>query len=292
MPWIQISVQIDPDHADEISAALEAAGAGAVTLEDAGDDPVLEPGPGETPLWNRVVATALFELDTPGISESLAATRGWASRRGYHLSALAERPWEREWLRDFEPMRFGERLWVCPGDQSPPGSDAVIVRLDPGLAFGTGTHPTTALCLEWLDRQPPTGQDVVDFGCGSGILGIAAARLGARTVFCVDNDEQALIATRENAIANGVADRLCIADPVAGLEPSDLLVSNILSGPLTELAPRFAASVRAGGAIVLSGILAGQADEVAAAYAPWFDLDVPAEREKWIRLSGHRREIN
>lgn len=290
MPWIQMSIQIDPDHADEISASLEAAGAVSVTLEDGGDEPVLEPGPGETPLWRRVVATALFELDTPDICESLSAARGYASRSGYHLSALGERPWEREWLKDFQPMRFGERLWICPGDQPPPEGGGVVVRLDPGLAFGTGTHPTTALCLEWLEGRPLDGRDVVDFGCGSGILAIAAARLGARTVFCVDNDEQALIATRENGVANGVGDRLSIAGPDQALPPADVLVSNILSGPLVELARQFAASVRSGGAIVLSGILGRQADEVAAAYAPWFDLEAPAERDQWIRLSGQRRE--
>jgi ribosomal protein L11 methyltransferase len=288
--WIQISIRIDPAHAEETGDGLEAAGAIAVTLEDAGDDPVLEPAPGETPLWRDVVATALFDLNTPGICECLLASRGWASRRGFHLSLLADRPWEREWLRDFGPMRFGERLWVCPGDRTPPADDVTVIRLDPGLAFGTGTHPTTALCLEWLDRHPPAGMSVVDFGCGSGILGIAAAKLGATRVWCVDNDEQAVVATRDNARANGVAGRLQVADPVPPLPRVDLLVSNILSGPLKALAPRFADSVAAGGTIVLSGILAGQAEEVAAVYAPWFTLEPPAERDQWIRLSGQRRE--
>lgn len=290
MPWIQISIRIDPARADETSAALEAAGALAVTMEDAGDHPVLEPGSGETPLWPEVIATVLFDLESPDLCETLAATRTKASGRGFHLSVLDDRPWEREWLRDFHPMRFGERLWVCPGDVKPPVADAVVIRLDPGLAFGTGTHPTTALCLDWLDEHRPQGKTVVDFGCGSGILGIAAARLGARTVLCVDSDPQALAATSENAARNGVADRLDVTDPQPPLPETDLLIANILSGPLIELAPRFATCISAGGTVVLSGILAGQADTVAAAYAPWFDLDRPAERDEWVRLSGRRRE--
>ena len=165
-----------------------------------------------------------------------------------------------------------------------------MIRLDPGLAFGTGTHPTTALCLDWLDQNEPERKKVVDFGCGSGILGIAAALLGARKVLCVDNDPQALTATGENAARNGVADRLDVTDPQSPLPEVDLLIANILSGPLIELAPRFAACISAGGTVVLSGILAGQADTVAAAYAPWFDLDRPVERDEWVRLSGRRRE--
>lgn len=193
-------------------------------------------------------------------------------------------------------MRFGERLWICPAGQRPDVTDAVVVDLDPGLAFGTGTHPTTALCLEWLDRHPPQNQAVIDYGCGSGILAIAALKLGARSVAGVDIDPQALLASRDNAQRNGVSEQLTLALADDSLQPVELLLANILAGPLESLAPRLASLVKPGGHIVLSGVLAAQAQAVHNRYAAWFDMHpvvlsgvLPGE---WARLSGTRRQLD
>jgi ribosomal protein L11 methyltransferase len=191
---------------------------------------------------------------------------------------------------DFAPTPFGRRLWVCPKGQAAGAADAVAVELDPGLAFGTGRHPTTALCLRWLDGADLIGKTVIDFGCGSGILAICALRLGASRAVAVDRDPQALEATRANARDNGVAERLLACPPGSmPQEPADLLVANILAEPLVELAPRFAALSRPRGAIALSGILCGQSARIQAAYRPWFELDTPRTEEEWVLLTGRRR---
>ncbi len=293
MSWLQLSLQIDGDHAERVAAELDDLGAVAVTLEDAADTPLLEPAPGETPLWPSVIVTALFHPDRAGCLEALDTSDVWRLRSGFHLSLLAERAWEREWLKDFRPMRFGRHLWVCPADQVPDDDDrAVIIRLDPGLAFGTGTHPTTALCLEWLDAHPPNGATVTDFGCGSGILAIAAALLGAERVDALDIDVQALEATTANAKRNGVADRVH-PRPAGGTIPDcNLLLANILADILIGLAAEFGAALRPGARVVLSGILVGQAAAVSAAYAPWFRLTDRAERDGWVLLAGIRREAD
>ncbi|MGB5104521.1 MAG: 50S ribosomal protein L11 methyltransferase, partial [Steroidobacteraceae bacterium] len=253
--------------------------------------PVLEPAPGETPLWPTRVVKALFDASTDrdAIARSLAVALPGAPPPRFE--AVADKAWEREWLKDFKPMRFGRRLWVCPGGLPAGDPEAVRVELDPGLAFGTGTHPTTALCLEWLDGRDLRGLEVVDYGCGSGILAIAALKLGAASARAIDIDPQALIATRDNAERNRIeAASLDISDDPGLAERScDLLVANILAGPLVELAPRFAAALRAGGELALSGILAGQAQTVTAAYQPWFDIALSATREGWALLDGRRR---
>jgi len=293
MPWLQISVPVDRALAERTAEEIEALGAAAVTLEDAGEAPVLEPAPGETPLWPTVVVTALFEDSEPGRLLGIADTDAWGARHGFHLSRLADRAWEREWLKDFRPMRFGRRLWVCPGDQPPPDDpEAVILHLDPGLAFGTGTHPTTALCLEWLDAHEPAGKRVIDFGCGSGILAIAAARLGAADVAVLDIDPQALEATRENSARNGVADRVRVLAADAPLPPADLLIANILAGPLIDLAPAFSRALSPGTELVLSGILATQAESVVTAYAGSFEFPELAGKDGWMCLAGRRRETD
>lgn len=292
MPWLQISCEAPRDGADAVEDALLGAGALSVTLTDAGEEPVLEPAPGETPLWPRLRVTALYgvETDPLPILALLSALPGGGPRPDtVAVERLEDRAWEREWLSRFRPMRFGERLWICPGGQAPPDGDAVTVQLDPGLAFGTGTHPTTGLCLEWLDRADLAGREVVDYGCGSGILAIAAARLGARRVVAIDNDPQALIATRDNAAANEVMSTVEARAPSSEVPAADILLANILAGPLIELAPTFAAAVRPGGRLVLSGILATQGPAVAAAYEPWFDLNPPAAQEDWLRIDGCRR---
>jgi ribosomal protein L11 methyltransferase len=293
MPFLQLILPIGAADPAPYEDALLAAGASSITLEDEGDDPVLEPLPGTTPLWPRVRLKALFdsEIDTNQLLLSLAAEFGEELSQA-RFETLADRAWEREWLKDFKPMRFGQRLWICPGGQLPTAEQptAVMIELDPGLAFGTGTHPTTALCLEWLDAADVIGKRVIDYGCGSGILAIAAAKLGAAHVSAVDLDPQALIATRDNAERNGVA-HLITPQLVEGasLAPVDILLANILAGPLESLAPTFASLVSAGGRLVLSGILRNQAEAVATTYAPWFDIAPAVVRDDWARLDGVRR---
>ena len=283
-------MRLDHARAEEASQDLSDLGAAAVTLEDAEDSPVLEPPPGATPLWPDVIVTAMFELEQRSLMERIRQLPAWPARKCFQVSALADRAWEREWLKDFQPMRFGRNLWVLPGDSASPNPDAITLRLDPGLAFGTGTHATTALCLEWLDEHPPVGLRVVDYGCGSGILGIAAALLGAASVIAVDIDPQAQTATVANARRNGVDDRIAIRPSTETLARIDLLLANILAGPLAELASGFARAIETGGTVVLSGILAGQATEVASAYEPWFLIDEIGEQDGWVRISAQRKE--
>jgi ribosomal protein L11 methyltransferase len=278
----------DPGPVEEGCVEL---GAMAVSLGDAADHPILEPAPGETPLWPEVTLTALFgpEVDIRAAAASLSASLGLASGQ-LHIEHVEDRAWEREWLKDFRPMRFGQRLWICPGGQAAPDPHATVIELDPGLAFGTGTHATTAMCLEWLDAVPPAGERVLDYGCGSGILALAALKLGASAAWAVDIDPQALLATRENALRNGLEGRLTV-QPADGPLPGrfDVVLANILAGPLAELAPRLAELTAPGGRIVLAGLLDGQADPVAEAYAPWFDIGKFAAREGWTALTARRR---
>jgi ribosomal protein L11 methyltransferase len=297
MPFLQLTLDIGGRDPQPFEDALFELGAVSVTLLDAADDPVLEPAPGQTPLWPTVKVRGLFDAATARRDELAAglAGTGLPGCPSPEFEDVADRAWEREWLKDFHPMRFGRRLWVCPGGLPAGAPDAVRVELDPGLAFGTGTHPTTAMCLEWLDQLADAGgleaATVIDYGCGSGILAIAALRLGARRAIAMDIDPQALLATRENAQRNGVADRVQTTDdPGAGGQRATVVVANILAGPLVELAPALAALVQPGGRLALSGLLAGeQADAVAAAYAPWFDIGQNASREGWCLLSGRRR---
>jgi len=298
--WLELKTEVarhDVDIAEELLLAL---GALSITNLDAQDQPILEPGPGETPLWDRVVVVALFPGDLDPDALRAAFANAWqaaceTSPPGFRVEGLADQPWERAWLEHFKPMRFGERLWVVPSWTEPPVAGAVNLRLDPGLAFGTGTHQTTALCLRWLDSLAAAGslQDarVLDFGCGSGILAIAAALLGARDVTGVDNDPQAILATRENAQRNGVTvQALLPREFEAGdVAPFDAVVANILAGPLVQLAARIAGSLRPGGELALSGILREQSDEVAAAYAEWIDWQAPCVDGDWVRLAGRRR---
>ncbi|MGH8261616.1 MAG: 50S ribosomal protein L11 methyltransferase, partial [Steroidobacteraceae bacterium] len=267
------------------------AGALSVTLSDAADDPVLEPAPGEVRLWRTTRVVALFPIDAAPAATARAIAATLALPPGRIVAgAVADRVWEREWLAHFHAMRFGRRLWVAPHHETVEDADAVVVRLDPGLAFGTGTHPTTAMCLEWLDAHLAPGSRVIDFGCGSGILALAAARLGAARVECFDIDPQALTATAGNAVANGVEDRIAVMPHDADLaDGADVLLANILSEPLRALAPRFARLVRSGGRIVLAGLLAPQADEVTEAYRAWFDMARFGARDDWVGLTGARR---
>lgn len=290
MSWLEAHVRTDPAHAAQVEAALEAAGAVSVTLVDAADDPVLEPQPGATPLWAQVRVTGLF--DGAAGADALRAALGASlpADGALRVEPLEEQVWERAWLEHFRPMRFGRRLWVIPGGQTAElAAGDVAVALDPGLAFGTGTHATTALCLEWLDSIDLAGRRVIDVGCGSGILAVAALKLGAAEAVAIDHDPQALLATRENAARNGVTERLTVIGADAPpSEPADVVVANILAGTLIELAPRILAMVRPGGRLALSGILAEQTDAVAAAYAePGAIRFSPAVlRDGWALLHG------
>lgn len=287
MSWLRVTLDTDHDHTDVVSDALETAGASAVTLEDAGDQPILEPGPGETPLWSNVRVVGLFGADTD--TDKLKRTLGHAVEEtvlaSLRIEPLEDRDWTRAWMERFEPMRFGEQVWIVPSWCDAPQPDAVNILLDPGLAFGTGTHPTTALCLQWLDAHAPTGKTVMDFGCGSGILAIAAAKLGAAEVWGIDNDPQAVQASRDNAERNAVN----ITVGLPGQTPDqqfDLVIANILAGPLAELAPTLCKLIKPGGQLVISGLLPEQKTTMQAAYQSCCPLTEATELDGWLRLAG------
>jgi len=290
MPWLQLKIQTDKQSADPISDALTELGSLSVTYEDAADQPLFEPPPGETPLWSDTLITGLFEADSDMDSISQALTRQY----NQHITAirseiLEDKDWVREWMQHYEPMHFGNDLWIVPSHHTPPNPAAINILLDPGLAFGTGTHPTTAMCLSWLAEHPPVDQIVIDYGCGSGILAIAAAKLGAAKVIAIDNDPQALLATRANAENNGVLTTIeCGGVDYPIPEPADCLVANILAGPLVSLAGLFSEICRPGGTIALSGILQEQAELVSQAYTKQFSLDGKQQQGDWVLLSGRR----
>jgi ribosomal protein L11 methyltransferase len=290
MPYHQLVLELPRGALGPAEDACARLGAIAVSLADGGDEPLLEPAPGETPLWQVVRLRALFEQSTdPRLAAATLAAVLGLEPAAIEVEHIGDRAWEREWLKDFRPLCFGQRLWVVPGGQLPAGDAPVVLELDPGLAFGTGTHATTALCLEWLDGRIRGGEHVLDYGCGSGILALAALKLGARIATACDVDPQALTATRENAARNGLSARIRVADrpeSVAGV--FDVVLANILARPLTELAPRLAGLCRDGGAILLAGMLERQAAEVAEAYRPWFDIAPEAERDGWTLLAGRR----
>ena len=292
MPWLQVRLAISPEQAETYEDALLEVGAVSVTFMDAEDQPIFEPELNTTPLWSHTHLLALFEADTDA-EHVLAHLRLLTDAElPEHMSEVIEdQDWERSWMDNFQPMRFGQRLWIVPSWHAAPEPEAVNLLLDPGLAFGTGTHPTTALCLEWLDGQPLDGCDLLDFGCGSGILAIAALLLGARRAVGTDIDVQALEASRDNAGRNHIAPErfeLYLPEDMPAKQ-ADVLVANILAGPLVALAPQLATLVKSGGRLALSGILAEQGDEVAAAYADTFDLDPIASRDGWVRITGRRR---
>lgn len=292
MPWLQVRLAITPEQAETYEDALLEVGAVSVTFMDAEDQPIFEPDLGTTPLWSHTHLLALFEADTDetALVAHLSLLTGGELPQ-HQIELIEDQDWERSWMDNFKPMRFGRRLWIVPSWHDAPEPDAVNLLLDPGLAFGTGTHPTTSLCLQWLDSQELAGQYVLDFGCGSGILAIAALLLGAERAAGTDIDPQALEASRDNASRNGIDPAKFSVYLPADLpkEPADVLVANILAGPLVTLAEQLTGLVKSGGRLALSGILAEQAEEVRAAYAGAFDLDPTAEQEGWIRITGRRR---
>ncbi|EOA3857056.1 50S ribosomal protein L11 methyltransferase [Vibrio cholerae] len=293
MPWIQIKLNATNDNAEAIGDMLmEETGAVSVTFLDAKDTPVFEPLPGETRLWGDTDVVALYEadMDTSLILQQIKASNMLAESFAHKVEQVEDKDWEREWMDNFHPMQFGRRLWICPSWREVPDPQAVNVMLDPGLAFGTGTHPTTALCLEWLDNLDLTGKTVIDFGCGSGILAIAAIKLGAAKVIGIDVDPQALLASKDNAARNGVEDQIEVylpKDQPEGLV-ADVVVANILAGPLRELSPIIKGLLKPGGQLAMSGILDTQAESVAEFYRDDLELDPIAEKSEWCRISGRK----
>jgi len=294
MPWLEISISVAREATEQAEQALEQLGALAVTLQDDADDPVLEPGPGMTPLWPSVQVRGLFDtgVERERVLEALRDVAGTDRPERLRWREVGDRDWERAWMERFSPMKFGEHLWIVPGGmQITHDPSHIEIRLDPGLAFGTGTHPTTALCLEWLDGQDLSGRSVVDYGCGSGILGIAAALKGAHRVVCVDNDPQALDATRDNAGRNGVTHRIECLLPESYLpRPVDVVLCNILAEPLVALAPLLIRSLKPGGLLVLSGLLEEQVNGVRAAYEAHLAGVSIQSSEGWARIEAVRNQ--
>ncbi|MDY0929155.1 50S ribosomal protein L11 methyltransferase [Pantoea trifolii] len=290
MPWIQIKINSTGENAETLSDALMDVGAVSVTFQDTHDNPVYEPLPGETLLWGDTDVIGLFDAETEmsDVVAELSQHPLLGSAFRHKIEQIEDKDWEREWMDNFHPMRFGERLWICPSWRDVPDPNAVNVMLDPGLAFGTGTHPTTSMCLTWLDGLDLQGKTVIDFGCGSGILAIAALKLGAAQAIGIDIDPQAIQASRDNAERNGVSERLALYLPHQQPDnlQADVVVANILAGPLRELAPLISVLPKAGGHLGLSGVLESQAENVCEAYAQQFALDPVAVKEEWCRITG------
>ncbi|EKT59596.1 50S ribosomal protein L11 methyltransferase [Providencia burhodogranariea] len=293
MPWIQLRLNSTGQQAEALGDELIESGSVSVTFQDSHDTPVFEPLPGETRLWGDTDVIGLYDAETDmkmviaQLENSPLLAKGFIHK----IEQIEDKDWEREWMDNFHPMRFGERLWICPSWRDVPDPTAVNVMLDPGLAFGTGTHPTTSLCLEWLDGIDLEGKTVIDFGCGSGILAIAALKLGAAKAIGIDIDPQAITASRDNAERNSVSNRLSLylaKDQPEELQ-ADVVVANILAGPLRELAPMISVLPKSGGLLGLSGVLATQAEGVADAYHELFEIDPIAEKEEWCRITGVKR---
>ncbi|MCG6898629.1 MAG: 50S ribosomal protein L11 methyltransferase [Gammaproteobacteria bacterium] len=290
MAWLQISVEVPGEQADSISQGFHSVGALSVTVLDAGDEPLLEPAPGETPLWSNTRVIALFDADQDiaDLTQQLQAFLD-TPLPDLLVEPLADRDWSNTWRDTFGAMCFGKHLWVCPVGESSPDPGAIVVHLDPGMAFGTGTHATTAFCMEWLDVHPPVSKSVIDYGCGSGILAIAAHKLGAASVVAVDIDPQALAATRENARRNRCDLEVLYPEELAD-RSADLVLANILATPLIERAGDLSRRVHAGGQLIMTGILAEQAEAVMAAYRGWFVFAEPVFRDDWVLLEGVKRD--
>jgi ribosomal protein L11 methyltransferase len=297
MDWRQFVMDLEKLNPDRVEEVFAHHGALSITFTDAGDKPVLEPALGEVPLWQDSRITGLFsaEADLSQLRVDLKQSLGVEFLPFHQVEDIENRVWEREWLKDFGPMLFGEHLWICPGDSSVDDEGAVVVRLDPGLAFGTGTHATTALCLDWLDSLSLTDSTMLDYGCGSGVLAIAALKLGCRSASAMDIDPQAVTATRANAQHNDVEQQLTVTDAASDIDGQfDVVIANILATPLIDMAERIAGHVNGGCVLALSGILSEQVDQVLEAYRPWIEFDEPVTREQdtqiWARLTGRRIE--
>jgi len=294
--WLQLVCQTTKKHHQAIEDTMEDAGALSITWQDAKDTPVLEPLPGEQIFWNDMIITALFESDSDlsQLCNTLESNKTNWDIQDFHIETLEDQDWERVWMKDFHPIKFGEKLWIYPSNYEIPKENPegyTFIHLDPGLAFGTGTHPTTALCLEWLDQNPCKGLSVVDYGCGSGILAVAAVKLGANHINATDIDPQALTATKENMIRNTISDEKisCYLPDDCPQKEHDLVLANILCGPLIELFPTIASLTRSAGTLVLSGLLKEQESDLIKTYSASFtDFNVKS-LDGWIRISATKK---
>lgn len=292
MPWLQLHIHSDPEKAEAIEDALLSAGAASVTFQDRADEPILEPALGETPLWQLTRITGLFDagVDTRAATSAIASALDFPLPE-HHWEQLEDKDWQREWMRDYKPIQCSDDLWICPSWLEPPDPNATVVQMDPGLAFGTGDHPSTLLCLQWLAKQDVQDAAIIDYGCGSGILGIAALLRGAHGMIGVDIDPQALMATRENCRRNHIdPSRLSVYLPEQmPTATADLVFANILAGPLVDLAPTLTRLTRPGGKLCMAGLLEAQREAVIAAYAADFDFEPPCRHGEWVQLAATRR---
>ena len=290
--WLQLNIKVTPQQTEQIEDSVLDAGAVSVTLQDAADQPILEPGVGETPLWDNCILTALFSasIDTTTTEQQIQACLPFALQASWQL--VEDKDWSQEWKKHFKPIACSDgRLWICPSWIEAPEPDAVNLRLDPGLAFGTGSHPTTMLCLNWLEKQSLKGKTVIDFGCGSGILGIAALLLGADKVWAIDNDPQALLASRDNAQRNSIEDNRLITllpQQIPTDAKADIMLANILAKPLIDLAGQISDLTLNQGLLCLSGILSHQIDQVSAAYTDQFVFTPSTIEDNWAQLSAKK----
>lgn len=288
--WLQLVCYTQENSAEAIESAMEESNALSITLQDKFDTPVLEPLPGELRLWKDLIITALFDYDTDlsALSELLSNNTEIWNIDKFNIETVEDQDWERVWMKDFHPMKFGENLWIYPSNYEIPEDDSVKILLDPGLAFGTGTHPTTALCLEWLDNNPPINETVIDYGCGSGILALAAEKLGAGQITATDIDPQALVATKDNMLRNSIADEKiqCYLPEDCPTTAVDVLMANILCGPLNELFPLFSSLTRKGGKLVLSGLLSEQQQQIIDTYSADFINFEVKQLGDWVRISA------
>ncbi|MBU2864897.1 50S ribosomal protein L11 methyltransferase [Reinekea forsetii] len=296
MPWLQIKIPTLPKYTEVLEDAMLLAGCKAVTLIDTEDQPVFEPIRGTTPLWEHTTLQGLFDEDTDAeqlvdtLNQLIAAEKMHVGTVSAEI--LEDKDWEREWMDNFQPIACGDRLWIVPSWREAPDQNAVNLKLDPGLAFGTGTHPTTFLCLKWLNDHVKGGETVLDYGCGSGILGLSALLLGAEQMDGIDIDPQAITATENNANTNNLSPSLfrVTTDVEALAESYDVVVANILAGPLCDMAEAICQRLKADAPLVLSGILSHQASSVVDAYERWISFDPVEELEGWVRLSGRKRQ--
>ncbi|EZQ06724.1 50S ribosomal protein L11 methyltransferase [Acinetobacter sp. Ver3] len=299
MKWLQIHITVDQAQVDFTETLLLSLGAVSVTLDDAEDQALLEPLPGETPLWNKVIVTGIYaqeddeEIDVVALETFIKDQMPEAPLR---YEFIEDQEWERTWMDAYEPIQIGEKYWIVPEWMEAPEADAVNIKLDPGLAFGTGNHASTFLCLQWLGKTDVKDKIVIDYGCGSGILGVAALLLGAKKVYATDIDPQAVLATQQNAELNGVLENLYVGLPeefnqALGEQKADVFVANILAGPLMALAEEFSTLIQPEGEFALAGIIEEQVDDVSRVYAEFFDiLDKEKRDENWYRLSGKRHK--